>query len=372
VSPEEHSSLARAVTAATAATAGAGQDSLEQSEERFRLLVSQVVDYAIFWLDADGTIASWNAGAERLKGYDADEVIGQHFSMFYPTEDRDAGLPEQLLERARRDGHVEHTGWRVRKDGTRFWGDVVITAIQDEDGELTGFAKVTRDRTERKQLDDARRSFFASITHDLKAPLVAIRGFAGLLMDEHAEEVRRLARRIAGNADRMEAMLDDLAAHARARTAELDLELRPVDLVELVSHAVDLLGPALTDRDVRLPEDPVEVLGDRDVLERIVVNLLGNAVRYSDDDTPIEVGARRDGTDVVLTVRDHGRGIHPDDVEEVFGEFSRGRLASHDGGTGLGLSTARRLARALDGDVWLDSELGVGTTAHVRLPAAGD
>lgn len=369
--PVSHSepSLASAVTASSAADTAAGYAALAQSEERFRLLVSQVVDYAIFWLEPDGTIASWNAGAERLKGYTADEAVGQHFSMFYPDEDREAGLPEQLLDRARTVGHVDHSGWRVRKDGSRFWGDVVITAIQDEDGRLSGFAKVTRDRTDRKRLEDARSSFFSSITHDLKAPLVAIRGFAGLLMDEESEEVRQLSSRIAGNAARMENMLDDLATHARARATDLDLDLRSVDVAALLAETVDLLGASLTDRDLSLPDGPVTALADGDALERVMVNLLSNAAKYSDDDDPIVIEAERDGNDVVVAIRDQGRGIHADDLEEVFGEFNRGRLASRDGGSGLGLATARRLARAQGGDVWLESELDVGTTAYVRLPA---
>ena len=159
------------------------EEKLRASEERLRLLVGQVADYAIVGLDPQGAIETWNLGAERVKGYTAEEAIGRSFAMFYTEADRRAGLPFELLTQARETGRVEHTGWRVRKDGSRFWGDVVITALHDEAGNLTGYAKVTRDRTDMKAIEDAQDAFYAAFNHDFRTPVTALKGFVDTLRD---------------------------------------------------------------------------------------------------------------------------------------------------------------------------------------------
>ncbi len=156
---------------------------LKESNERLRVLIGQVVDYAIIGLDTQGVIETWNLGAERLKGYTEAEAIGRNFAMFYPEDVRRAGLPMQLLDVARKTGSVEHTGWRLRKDGSRFWGDVVITALHDEEGNLTGYAKVTRDRTDLKSLEDAQDAFYAAFNHDFRTPVTALKGFVDAIRD---------------------------------------------------------------------------------------------------------------------------------------------------------------------------------------------
>ena len=162
---------------------------LRSSEERLRLLVGQVVDYAIIALDPQGIIQTWNLGAERVKGYTADEAIGRSFAMFYTDEDRRAGSADAASSRqAREKGRVEHTGWRVRKDGTRFWGDVVITALHDDDGHVTGYAKVTRDRTDAKALEDAQDAFYAAFNHDFRTPITAMKGFIDAIRFSDADE----------------------------------------------------------------------------------------------------------------------------------------------------------------------------------------
>ena len=345
------------------------EESLKRSEERFRLLVSQVKEYAIIALDASGTIESWNAGAERLKGYTWQETIGRSFSMFYTPEDRRSGLPLRLLDQARREGSVEHSGWRVRRDGTTFWGDVVLTALHDGDGELTGFAKVTRDLTERKQLEDAQASFLGTIAHDFRTPIAAMKGFTELVRDAPEELREDFLARIDANADRLMQMMRDLVGYATAHSISTTSRPELVDLAALARETVSTMGSAEDLRRVVLPENVVQVLADRASLERVVVNLVGNALKYSTTG-PVAVGVSRIGDRVRLSVADEGRGIAPEDLDSIFEEFERGRLAGDgDGGTGLGLTSVRSLVEEQGGKVGIHSVLDQGTIVTVELPA---
>ena len=218
---------------------------LRASEERLRLLVGQVVDYAIIGLDPQGIIQTWNLGAERLKGYTAEEAIGRSFAMFYTEDDRQAGLPMQLLGVARETGRVEHTGWRVRKDGSRFWGDVVITALHDDAGNLTGYAKVTRDRTDLKSLEDAQDAFYAAFNHDFRTPITALKGFVDAIRDAADEDEREhLIERVESSADRLLGMVEGLVQFATHRAEQATLMLADIDVAQVVRGAVqDLPGP---------------------------------------------------------------------------------------------------------------------------------
>jgi PAS domain S-box-containing protein len=344
------------------------EESLKRSEERFRLLVSQVKDYAIIALDASGTIESWNAGAERLKGYTPEQAIGRSFSMFYSAEDRSAGLPLRLLDAARTDGRVEHTGWRIRKDGTRFWGDVVITALHGEGGDLTGFAKVTRDLTERKQLEEAQASFLATIAHDFRTPITAMKGFTELVRDAPEEVRDDFLGRIDANADRLMQMMKDLVSYATAHSVSTTNRPELFDLAGLARQTVPTMGSAFELARVSLPQGRALVRSDKASLERVLINLVGNALKYSTDG-PILVEVARADDRVRLTVCDEGRGIAPADVEQIFEEFERGSLATDDGGTGLGLTSVKSLVEEQGGIVHLHSVVGRGTTVTVDLPA---
>jgi PAS domain S-box-containing protein len=345
-------------------------EDLRRSEERFRLLVSQVVDYAIISLDLDGVVTSWNAGAARVKGWTAEEAVGVHFSVFYTEEDRAAGLPERLLARARETGRVEHEGWRLRRDGSRFWGDVVITALRDDHGRPTGFAKVTRDLTSRKQLEAAQDSFYAVFQHDFRSPVTAIKGFADLLrQDLPAERRLELLSRIEGNADRLLAMTKELVDYARLRAGRTTLDKEHLDLVDVAATTVAGLGVWLDSSRVRLSGSCEEIEADRAGVERVIVNLVTNALKYSPPDSVVEVrcdpgppGYSR------LTVSDEGRGIAAEDVPHIFNEFERGRLARRDGGSGLGLASVRKLVAVHGGSVHIESEVGKGTTITVDFP----
>lgn len=349
-------------------------EELRRSEERFRVMVAQVVDYAIVGLDPDGVIESWNAGAERLKGYTAEEIVGRHFSVFYPAEDREAGLPATLLARAREAGRVEHEGWRIRRDGSRFWGDVIITALRAEAGDVVGdvvgFVKVTRDLTGRKLLEEAQDSFYATFEHDFRNPVAAIRGASeALAKDPAATRREELLERIRTNADRLLAMTGELVEYARLRSGSTTLHLETLDLVALATETVAGLGDVAEGGRVRMDGGCEAIEADRVSVERIIVNLVNNALRYSEPGTVVEVrcdpgppGFSR------LTVRDRGRGIAERDLPHIFTEFERGPLARDDGGAGLGLASVKKLVAANGGRIAVESEVGTGTTVTVDLP----
>ena len=343
---------------------------LRESEERLRLLVGQVVDYAIIALDPQGTVETWNLGAQRLQGYAEDEAVGMSFAAFYTPEDRRDGVPARLLETARCEGRVQHSGWRVRKDGTRFWGEVVLTALHDDSGALSGFAKVTRDRTDYKRLEEAQDAFYAAFRHDFRTPLTSLTGFVEALRDARDDERDLLVDRIESSAGRLLTMVEGLVEFASTRAAVADVHLDTIDVTAVVRRAVADLGPELGPDRVLVGDAVALALADGDALHRIVTNLVVNALKYSEPPTAVhvDVGPAADGDGVEVRVRDHGRGIDPRDVDTIFDELERGRLARADGGTGLGLASVRQLVDQLHGTVGLQSVVGAGTTVTVTLP----
>jgi PAS domain S-box-containing protein len=344
---------------------------LRASEARLRLLVGQVLDYAIVALDPQGTIETWNLGAERVKGYTAEEAVGRSFAMFYTDEDRRAGLPMALLAEARRRGRVEHTGWRVRKDGSRFWGDVVITSLHDEDGHLTGYAKVTRDRTDLKSLEDAQDAFYAAFKHDFRTPLTALKGYIDAVRDADEQSRAHLINRVEANADRLLEMVEGLVQFARQRASQVSLTLADVDIAQVARSAVRDLSPSLDPSRVRFVDDEVALARANGVaMHRVVANLVVNALKYSPPGTPVDITFARSRPGwVSLEVTDQGRGIADGDLDTIFNEFARGRYAEDDGGSGLGLASVRELVEQQDGVVSIASEVNVGTTVTVELPS---
>jgi PAS domain S-box-containing protein len=361
---------------------------LARSEERFRLLVASVVDYAIFLLDLGGHVVSWNAGAERLKGYREHEIVGRHYSVFYPEEYRAADLPARLLSQARDEGRAEHSGWRVRRDGSRFWADVVITALRDDEGTLTGFAKVTRDMTaahraeearehavedqrralERlEELDRWRRDFLGSVIHDLQTPIVVIQGFIELLRDDRipAATVDNLTERVLSNTRTLQELVDNLRAYSRLDEPEVALHLEPVDLALLVPDLLADLAPLLADRPVTLEVDgEVVVPADRPGIGRALRNLVVNAARHTRGGTAITIRVHATPEVGVVEVEDEGDGIDADLLPRLFDRFAAGP----GGGTGLGLSIVKRFVVLHGGEVTARSDPETGTVFRVELP----
>ena len=369
---------------------------LRESEQRFRLLVQNVKDYGIFMLDPTGIIVSWNEGAERIKGYTADEIIGRHFSTFYPPEEVAAGKPAWELEVAMRDGVFEEEGWRVRKDGTLFWANVVITALID-DGEHIGFAKVTRDLTERraaqmKAVEDARRiaevevanraksEFLAAMSHELRTPLNAIGGYAELMQlgvsgPITTQQADYLAR-IRTSQQHLLGIITDLLNYSRIEAGQITYDIADVSLHAVVDTVLPLLEPQALSRGLSLEHGPCteDVVGkaDRTKAEQIALNLLSNAVKFTPSGGKVTVSCSIDGGTARIVVADTGPGIPEDKQDAIFEPFVQlGRnLTSPHEGTGLGLAISRDLARAMGGDVSVESVVGEGSAFTLSLPRA--
>ncbi|HET6167635.1 MAG TPA: ATP-binding protein [Marmoricola sp.] len=336
----------------------------------FEILVSQVAEYAIVRLDTEGRVATWNAGAERVEGYAAEDAIGQHLSLFFPDDEVRAGVPERLLDEARSTGRARHQGWGVRKDGTRFWGESTVTALHDAHADLIGYAQVTRDMTESRRLELARESFFASLSHDLRTPLNSIQGFVEMI--PIVDDARRgeFIDRVQSNVGRLTVLIDNLLDHARVRAGAVPLAIDVVDAPAVARSCANDLAPLLGRHVVVIANSELAVLADQQALGRVLANLLVNAVRYSPDGTAIEVTFEEHDDKGRITVTDRGRGIAKDDLPTIFDEFERGMLAEPDGGTGIGLSSVRQLVAQQDGQVWIESEPGEGTAVTVELPLA--
>jgi PAS domain S-box-containing protein len=358
------------------------EEALRQSEERFRLLVEGVQDYAVYMLDPDGHVISWNSGAQKMKGYLRDEILGRHFSAFYQAQDVDAGRPRLELETARRTGHAEDEGWRVRKNGERFWARVVVSALYDHEGTLRGFAKVTQDLSEREYARGLEATaqrlneFIAMLAHELRNPLAPIRTAVHLMErlapgDPGQEAMRKTVER---QSEHLMRIVDDMLDIARITRGTLSIDRSSVDMADVVARAVEI-AKATAGRhqiDVQLTGEPLLVSGDRGRLTQIVANLLTNATRFTPVDGHIWLKASRADGQVVLSVRDTGRGVPAGQLESIFGMFVQGKDALHrvGGGLGVGLALARRIAELHGGAVEARSEgEGKGSEFILRLPA---
>jgi PAS domain S-box-containing protein len=393
----------------------AAEERLRQSEELFRLLVSSVRDYAIFMLDPNGNVATWNAGARRIKQYEANEIIGRHFSTFYPEEDVKAGKPEWELKVATEKGSVEDEGWRVRKDGTRFFANVVITAVKDADGRLRGFAKVTRDITDRRQAEEMRQSlleqrearlqaeeqkrhaetsylaameanrakddFLMTLSHELRTPMTSVLGWARLLPTMNpddpmfAEAVNAIDR----SAQLQARLIDDVLDLSRIMSGKLRLTRETVDIERLLRDSVDGVRPTAAAREVKITTAFDSGLGsmiaDPTRLQQVLWNLLTNAVKFTPKKGAVHVAAVRSGSHVMMTVKDTGEGIAPEFLPHIFEAFRQGespRTRVH-GGLGLGLSIVRYIVEAHGGAVAAESEgRDKGATFRVTLPIGAE
>jgi len=359
------------------------EESLRQSEERLRLLIEGVRDYAIFALTPEGRIASWNTGAERIKGYRPEEILGKSFSIFYTPEAVARGKPQWLLRAAVEHGSVEDEGWRVRKDGREFWANVVITALRDEHGELRGFAKVTRDMTDRRQIDQLQQAdrfkneFLALLAHELRNPLAPIRSAVQVLATRNAANLELAqAQEIAERQIRhMARLLDDLLDVARISQGKLEIRKETIAVAEILRRAVDAELPFIQERRLELsldvPEEALGVEADPVRLQQIFVNLLNNAAKYTDPGGRIAIAVESEPGQVIIRFRDTGIGIDPVMAPRLFEPFVQVERRENRsvGGVGLGLAVVRKLIELHDGSVHVFSAgLGRGSEFVVRMP----
>jgi PAS domain S-box-containing protein len=359
------------------------EELLRQSEERFRMLIDSVKDYAIFMLDPEGRVVSWNAGAERIKGYRAPEIIGRHFSVFYPEEARRRKWPEQELAVARDKGHFEDEGPRVRKDGSTFWATVVLSPVFAENGELRGYAKVTRDLTDQKRVEALEKAekqtneFLAMLAHELRNPLAPIRNALQLLAKKPTADpaeiwVREVLQR---QTVQMTRLVDDLLDASRVTRSTVSLSKTRLDVHKLVRDAVDASTQWMQLRHhtlaVNLPDEKLEIDADPVRLNQVIQNLLHNAAKFTPNGGRIEIAAAREGEQVVVRVKDNGIGMTPQLLKSAFELFKQGQqgIDRPEGGLGVGLTLAERLVALHGGSIEARSEgLGQGSEFIVRLP----
>ena len=371
------------------------QQRLLEAERRFRILIQGVTDYAIFMLDPEGRVTNWNAGAERIKGYSPEEIVGEHFSRFYTPEDLEAGVPKRAIETARETGRYEAEGWRVRKDGTRFWASVVLDAIRGEDGELIGFAKITRDMTEKREaqlrLEESREQLFRSqkmealgqltggLAHDFNNLLTAILGASDLAVRniDNPDKLRRMLDGIRNSAQRGAGLTRQLLAFARAQP----LELKQIDLKDFFSDVTTLVRPSLRS-DIELITEISDQLwpvdADAGALELTLLNLAFNARDAMKDGGTLKISAHNvvlngkpeglTGEHVAISLADTGSGMSPDVMERVFEPFFTTKGFGE--GTGLGLSQVFGFTKQIGGAVVAESVEGSGATFTLYLPAS--
>ncbi|KWF12882.1 ATP-binding protein [Burkholderia pseudomultivorans] len=353
------------------------------AEFRFQTVVGSISDYAVFMLDPQGYVATWNTGAERIKGYLADEIVGRHFSCFYPPEAVAAGRPAYGLAEAAAHGHFDDEGFRVRKDGSLFWASVTITAVRDAANQLCGFIKITRDMTDRRRLEELEASthrlsvFIAMLAHELRNHLAPLRNSVGVLqsLSDPAPTLVQCRDAVDRQVAQLTRLVDDLLDVGRITAGKVELEDRPLTVRDLVCRGVESVQPKLAAREqqisIDLPPEPVTLRGDDARLVQVLHNLLDNASKFSPRGGRIDIGARVEGTFVAIRVADRGVGIAPGALESIFDLFEQesvpGRHPSD--GFGLGLAICRSFVELHGGMISAESGgPGQGATFTVRLP----
>jgi PAS domain S-box-containing protein len=371
---------------------------LADSERRFRLMVESVVDYAIFMLDAEGAVASWNAGAQRITGYEAQEILGHNFARFYPREDVERRKPQWELEVAAAEGRFEEEGWRLRKDGSSYWANVVITAVRDDTGQLLGYAKVVRDLTERNRVEaelirakvaaekasEAKSQFLANMSHELRTPLNSLLILARLLADNaggnlNAKQVQ-FAQTIHASGMDLLSLINDLLDLAKIEAGALSaLTLAPARLEELREDLERSFRQVAHDKGLQFaitldPAAPAVIRTDLPRLKQVLKNLLANAFKFTRQGSVRLHVAPAPDKRIAFSVIDTGIGIPADKQRIIFEAFQQadGTTSRQYGGTGLGLSISRELTRLLGGEIRLASEPGKGSTFTLYLPLPDD
>lgn len=381
------------------------QESLRQTEELYRFLVEGLTEYAIFMLDLNGHISSWNTGAERILGYQENEIIGQPFSQIFTQEANERGVPEQALKTAAATDQAKDNRWHVRKDGTQFWANGFLTSVRDEVGNLRGFAKILQDLTERKRAEEERQQllireqtaravaeaanrskdeFLALVSHELRTPLTAILGWSGILNAGKLDEARAALaiETIERNANLQMQLIEDLLDISRIVRGELSLNCRFIDLVEVITVAIEVVQPVANAKGIQLQfvqdAEVKQIWGDSERLQQVMWNLLSNAVKFTPEGGRVEVrlslvsgSAEAKKKSAQIQVSDTGKGISAEFLPYVFDRFRQADSKSTraDKGLGLGLAIAQYLVQLHRGTIEVESSgIAQGATFTVKLP----
>lgn len=358
-----------------------------------KLLVDSVQEYAIFLLDAEGRIVSWNPGAERIEQFSREEVLGQHFRMLYTPDDRQAGRPEKNLADAMRHGQTEDLGWRMKKDGSLYWADSVITAIRDAHGCVIGFGKVVRDLTGANQaqrqayenelargVEQLKRQFLSLVSHELRTPLTTIEGFAALLdegdMGALSAPQHMAVESIMRGAAALHRLIDDLLAITSLHAGTLKLNVGPMNFGDVAVGALYAVQPKAQEKHLwlasQVPPGLPDTVADAQRVGQILISLLDNAIKFTPEGGRVEVRAAVDGEMLRCEVSDTGPGIPLEQLERLFQDLSPGDMSSTraHGGLGIGLALSKRLIEAHGGTIGVLSSPGTGTTVWFTLPLA--
>jgi PAS domain S-box-containing protein len=374
------------------------EDNLRESEERYHRMIAEVQDYAIILLNEHGEIQNWNAGAEKIKGYTAEEAVGMNFRVFYQLEDQRSGLPERLIDNAVRTGRAAHEGWRVKKDGTRFWGSIVITALHDDTGKVVGFSKVTRDLTDRKMSEDRQQRYlleleaqnrelerFAYIaSHDLQEPLRKIRTFIDLLSDDKVDEQarRRYFDKIVASASRMSDLIKAILNYSRLGRESHEATL--VDLDQVLMEVISDYEIAIHEKGAAISNDPLSsVRGNKLQISQVFTNLIGNALKFSVSRPEIRISSSLvKGKDIVdwpatlpesryreIVFTDNGIGFDQKYSQQIFSLFQRLHGKQDYPGTGIGLALCKRIMENHGGFISAFSNHGGGAAFRIYFPS---
>jgi PAS domain S-box-containing protein len=343
------------------------------------LLVSAIQEYAIFMLDPSGHVLTWNAGAKRIKGYSFDEIKGKHFSVFYPQEQVRADKPQQALEMALATGRFEEDGIRLRKDGSSFWANVLITPVYDGSDKLRGFAKVTKDITERRKADlEVNRSnlaleqFAYVAAHDLQEPLRTVVSYLGLLEERYQgkldEKADKYIRNAVHGARRMQQLIADLLSYSRISTRAQKFEA--VDCEKLLAAVVNDLQTSIEESGAQIINGPLPtVLADQRQLSQVFQNLIANSIKYRRSEPPkIEISAEQSGSNWLFSFKDNGIGFEMKYAERIFLVFQRLHGRTQYSGSGIGLGICQRVIERLGGTIWATGESGQGATFQFTIP----
>ncbi len=378
------------------------EETLEELQ-RYKVLVNSVQDYAIFFMDKDGYIQTWNKGAQNNKGYTADEIIGQHFSIFYPEKDKKNNKPARQLEIACRDGRVEDEGWRLRKDGSKFWANVVVTALYDKEGELIGFAKVTRNLTERKKQEDKLRKanaelikqqaelrslsaskdeFISLASHQLRTPATAVKQLLGILVEGIMGEVPKsqldLIKKAYDSNERQLAIVNSLLNVAQIDSGKVVIHKEWVEVNALLREVIDEQKESIMGRKQTVTfsalNPPQEIFVDPQYISMAMGNMLDNASKYSHDKAKIVVSVEHNGDYVKIAIHDEGIGIAENDIKGLFEKFKRisNEFSQTSSGSGLGLYWVEKVIELHKGKIEVESTVGKGTTFFITLPIGSE